>query len=81
MGEDATWCRLGALLRREREACGMSVRAIEKRSGVSYRTMYAYEQGETRGGIMLGKYMAICAAIGADPVELLAQAMMEEGTV
>lgn len=27
---------------------------------------------------MLNKYMAICAAIGADPAELLEEAMKEE---
>ena len=61
------WLRLGALMRREREA-----------SGVHYRTMYAYERGEYEGGIMLNKYMAICTAIGADPAKLLKEAMKEE---
>ena len=72
------WLRLGALMRREREASGLSVRRIQSISGVHYRTMYAYERGEYEGGIMLNKYMAICAAIGADPAELLEEAMREE---
>lgn len=70
--------RLGALMRREREASGLSVRRIQSISGVHYRTMYAYERGEYEGGIMLNKYMAICTAIGADPAELLEEAMREE---
>ena len=37
--------------------------------------LYAYERGETEGGIMLDKYMAICEVIGADPVMLLSEAM------
>ena len=53
----------------------VSVREIAQRSGVSFRTLYAYEHGETEGGIMLDKYMAICEVIGADPVMLLAEAM------
>ena len=72
------WLRLGALMRRDREASGLSVRQIQSISGVQYRTMYAYERGEYEGGIMLNKYMAICAAIGADPAELLEEAMKEE---
>ncbi len=72
------WLRLGALMRREREVSGLSVRQIQSISGVHYRTMYAYERGEYEGGIMLNKYMAICAAIGADPAELLEEAMKEE---
>lgn len=72
------WFRLGALMRREREASGLSVRRIQSISGVHYRTMYAYERGEYEGGIMLNKYMAICAAIGADPAELLEEALMGE---
>ncbi len=72
------WLRLGALMRREREASGLSVRRIQSISGVHYRTMYAYERGEHEGGITLNKYMAICAAIGADPAELLEEAMKEE---
>ena len=71
------WLRLGALMRREREA-SLSVRRIQSISGVHYRTMYAYERGEYEGGIMLNKYMAICAAIGADPAKLLKEAMKEE---
>ena len=47
------WLRLGALMRREREASGLSVRRIQSISGVHYRTMYAYERGEYEGGIML----------------------------
>ena len=61
------WLRLGALMRREREASGLSVRQIQSISGVHYRTMYAYERGEYEGGI-----------IGADPAELLEEAMKEE---
>lgn len=72
------WLRLGALMRREREASGLSVRQIQSISGVHYRTMYAYERGECEGGIMLNKYMAICTAIGADPAKLLKEAMKEE---
>ena len=72
------WLRLGALMRREREASGLSVRQIQSISSVHYRTMYAYERGEYEGGITLNKYMAICAAIGADPAELLEEAMKEE---
>ena len=72
------WLRLGALMRREREVSGLSVRQIQSISGVHYRTMYAYERGEYEGGIMLNKYMAICVAIGADPAELLEEAMKEE---
>ena len=72
------WLRLGALMRREREASGLSVRRIQSISCVHYRTMYAYERGEYEGGIMLNKYMAICAAIGADPAKLLKEAMKEE---
>ena len=72
------WLRLGALMRREREASGLSVRQIQSISGVHYRTMYAYERGECEGGIMLNKYMDICAAIGADPAKLLKEAMKEE---
>ena len=72
------WLRLGALMRREREASGLSVRRIQSISGVHYRTMYAYERGEYEGGIMLNKYMAICAAVGADPAKLLKEAMKEE---
>ena len=72
------WLRLGALMRREREASGLSVRRIQSISGVHYRTLYAYERGEYEGGIMMNKYMAICAAIGADPAELLEEAMREE---
>lgn len=72
------WLRLGALMRREREVSGLSVRQIQSISGVHYRTMYAYERGEYEGGITLNKYMAICAAIGADPAELLEEAMKEE---
>ncbi len=71
------WLRLGALIRREREACGLSVREIQRRSGVSFRTLYAYERGEAQGGIILGKYMALCRAIGADPAQLLAEAMAQ----
>lgn len=79
MEQDAetTWSRLGALIRREREACGLSVREIQRRSGVSFRTLYAYERGEAQGGIILGKYMALCRAIGADPAQLLAEAMTQ----
>lgn len=69
------WTRLGALICRERQACGLSIREIAQRSGVSFRTLYAYERGETEGGIMLDKYMAICEVIGADPVMLLSEAM------
>lgn len=72
------WIRLGEMMRREREASGLSVRQIQSISGVHYRTMYAYERGEYDGGIILNKYMAICAAIGADPAELLEEAMREE---
>ena len=75
---DVKVVRLGALMRREREASGLSVRRIQSISGVHYRTMYAYERGEYEGGIMLNKYMAICAAIGADPAKLLKEAMKEE---
>ena len=74
---ETTWSRLGALIRREREACGLSVREIQRRSGVSFRTLYAYERGEAQGGIILGKYMALCRAIGADPAQLLAEAMAQ----
>ena len=72
------WLRLGALMRREREASGLSVRRIQSISGVHYRTMYAYERGEYEGGIMRNKDMAICTAIGADPAKLLKEAMKEE---
>lgn len=68
------WERLGERIRRAREASGLSVREIERRSGVCFRTLYAYEHGETGGNIMLGKYIAICEVIGADPARLLAQA-------
>lgn len=69
------WTRLGALIRRERQACGLSVREIAQRSGVSFRTRMPTSTAETEGGIMLDKYMAICEVIGADPVMLLAEAM------
>ena len=59
MSSKNLWLRLGALMRREREASGLSVRRIQSISGVHYRTMYAYERGEYEGGIMLNKYMAI----------------------
>ena len=72
METSGLWTRLGALIRRERQACGLE---IARRSGVSFRTLYAYEHGETEGGIMLDKYMAICEVIGADPVMLLSEAM------
>ena len=72
------WFRLGVLIRREREASGLSVREIQRRSGVSFRTLYAYERGEAQGGIILGKYMALCRTIGADPAQLLAEAMAQE---
>lgn len=67
--------RLGTLIRRERQACGLSVREIARRSGVSFRTLYAYEHSETAGGATLDKYLAICEVIGADPAQLLAEAM------
>lgn len=73
------WFRLGALIRRERDASGLSVREIQIRSGVSFRTLYAYERGEAHGGIIMGKYIALCRAIGADPAQLLAEAMVQEG--
>ena len=72
------WLRLGALMRREREASGLSVRQIQSISGGHYRSMYAYERGEYEGGIMLNKYMDICAAIGDAPAELLEEAMKED---
>ena len=80
MEQDAetTWSRLGSLIRREREASGLSVREIQRRSSVSFRTLYAYERGEAQGGIILGKYMALCRTIGADPAQLLAEAMVQE---
>lgn len=76
---EGLWLRLGTLIRRERDASGLSVREIQRRSGVSFRTLYAYERGEAQGGIILGKYMALCRAIGADPAQLLAEAMAQEG--
>lgn len=76
---EGLWLRLGTLIRRERDASGLSVREIQNRSGVSFRTLYAYERGEAQGGIILGKYMALCRAIGADPAQLLAEAMAQEG--
>lgn len=72
------WKRLGAALRREREACGLTVREIERRSGVTFRTMYAYERAENSGGIDLKKLAALCAVIGCDLCDLLAEAMREE---
>ncbi|MDD7175821.1 MAG: helix-turn-helix transcriptional regulator [Clostridiales bacterium] len=72
------WKRLGAALRREREACGLTVREIECRSGVAFRTMYAYERAENSGGIDLKKLAALCAVIGCDLCDLLAEAMREE---
>lgn len=68
------WEILGRALRRERDACGLSVREIARRSGVSFRTLYAYERGEKKGGIDLGKFVAICDAIGCDPCDLLREA-------
>lgn len=58
------WKRLGQALRREREACGLTVREIERRSGVTYRTLYAYERAENQGGIDLKKLVALCGVIG-----------------
>lgn len=69
------WKYLGVALRRERERCGLSVREIERRSGVAFRTMYDYENATKEGGINLKKYVAICDAIGCDPCKLLAEAM------
>ncbi len=76
---EGLWLRLGTLIRRERDASGLSVREIQIRSGVSFRTLYAYERGEAHGGIIMGKYIALCRAIGADPAQLLAEAMAQEG--
>ena len=76
---EGLWLRLGTLIRRERDASGLSVREIQRRSGVSFRTLYAYERGEAQGGIIMGKYIALCRAIGADPAQLLAEAMVQEG--
>lgn len=66
---------MGAALRREREACGLTVREIERRSGVTFRTLYAYERAENQGGIDLKKLVALCAVIGCDPCRLLEEAM------
>lgn len=73
------WKALGKALRRERDACGLSVREIARRSGVSFRTLYAYELGESGGGIEMKKFIAICDAIGCDPCALLREARREEG--
>lgn len=73
------WYRLGAALRRERKACGLSVREIERRSGVTFRTLYAYERAEKQGGIDLGKLMALCSVIGCDPCALLQEAIGKQG--
>ena len=67
------WKRLGTALRRERERSGLSVREIERRSGVSFRTMYSYENAENDGGIDLKKLVALCEAIGCDPCQLLTE--------
>ena len=72
---DAVWERLGAALRKRRKESGLSVREIERRSGVTRRTLYAYELAENRGGIELKKLMALCSAIGCDVCELLREAM------
>lgn len=73
------WNRLGAALRRERIACGLSVREIECQSGVSFRTLYAYERAEKQGGIDLRKLVSLCAVIGCDPCALLKEAMKKPG--
>lgn len=65
------WEQLGRELKCRRIACGFSVREIEQRSGVSYRTLYAYENSEHNGGIRLDKLVALCQAMLCDPVELL----------
>lgn len=69
------WTRLGQALRREREACSLTVREIERRSGVTYRTLYAYERAENQGGIDLKKLVALCGVIGCDPCDLIGEAM------
>ena len=69
------WNRLGAALRRERDACGLTVREIERKSGVRYRTLYNYEHASNQGSIDLGKFVALCTVIGCDPCGLLKEAM------
>lgn len=78
-GNGDMWNRLGDALRREREACGLTVREIERRSGVTFRTLYAYERAENQGGIDLRKLVALCAVIGCDPCALLREAMEKPG--
>lgn len=75
VAENDMWKRFGSALRRERKACGLSVREIESRSGVTFRTLYAYERAEKQGGIDLGKLVALCSVIGCDPCALLREAM------
>lgn len=72
------WRAFGRALRRERDASGLSVREIERRSGIPFRTLYAYENAENDGGITLKKLIALCEVIGCDPCDLLAEAMRAE---
>jgi len=65
------WKQLGRELKYRRAVCGLSVREIEKRSGVAYRTLYAYENAEHNGGIRLDKLVALCQAMMCDPLELM----------
>lgn len=73
------WKQLGALLRKARDESGLSVRQIERLSGVSFRTLYAYENAENNGAIDLKKLSALCSVIGCDLAALLAEAMMDNG--
>lgn len=73
------WNRLGAALRRERDACGLTVREIERQSGVRYRTLYNYEHASNQGGIDLRKLVALCGVIGCDPCALLREAIEKPG--
>ena len=72
------WKKLGLLLRRERKASGLSMKEVVKRSGITENTLWSYERAANQGGISLRNFTELCRVIGADPAQLLAEAMVPD---
>ena len=63
--------RLGALVRRERERAGMSLRDLATNAGIHYSGLHLIEQGRVQSPDPV-KLRAIALALGIDPQDLYA---------
>ncbi len=78
MGKVISAQAAGGIVRRIREDRGMSRAALAKQTGIGARTIYAFEQGESRN-FGLESYLKLLDALGLSMSVDLADSSTQEG--